>query len=116
MSHLTHTNLLLMAFCILTEAGRELCFKHGADGVNIRQALRSHYIWVGIVLWAVELVAWVRVLEQVPLTLAFPLMAMIYVITFFGGVMLLREPLSNRHALGAFLVTAGVALIGSSGI
>lgn len=116
MTPLAHQDLLLIACCILTEAGRELCFKRGADGQALAQSLRSGFVWAGIGLWAAELLLWVRVLEHVPLTLAFPLMSIVYVVIFLGGLWLLHEPLTRRHALGAVLVTAGVALIGSSGL
>ncbi len=110
------TNIFLILFCVLTEAARELCFKRAADGKSLLVALRNPLIWAGIFFWAIELVAWVRVLEFVPLTVAFPLMALIYVLTFFGGVILLKEPLTKRHGIGALLVTAGVACIGSTGL
>lgn len=113
---LSQMDLLLILFCIVTEAGRELCFKYGADGLELKEALRSKCVWAGMFLWGVELIAWVRVLEHVSLTIAFPIMALMYVVTFSGGVWLLREPFFNRHLLGALLVTLGVALIGSSGV
>ena len=116
MTTLSTTQLLLIFFCRCTETARELCFKRGADGLSVSRALRQPFVWLGVFFWVVEVGAWVRVLESVPLTVAFPLMALVYVGTFFGGVVLLKESFSNRHLLGALLVTLGVAIVGSAGI
>ena len=113
---LTSFDWLLITFCTLTEAGRELCFKQAADHVSVAQALRRPILWCGIGLWIVELVAWLRVLVTVPLTIAYPLMALVYIIIQIGGVVFLNEPFTRRHGLGALLITAGVGCIGSTGI
>ena len=101
---------------MITEASRELCFKHAVDGVSTTVALRHPVLWVGILLWIVELIAWVRVLETVPLTIAFPLMAVVYIVTQLGAVTFLKEKLTPRHGMGALLIAIGVACIGSTGI
>ena len=116
MTTVTSFNWLLIAFCTLTEAGRELCFKQAADKVSVSQALRRPILWLGIALWIIELAAWLRVLETVPLTIAYPLMALVYVIIQIGGVVLLKEPFTKRHGWGALLITVGVGCIGSTGI
>ncbi len=113
---LTAHQLLLIGFCIVTEAARELCFRSAADGTPFLTTLRRPLTWAGIFFWTVELIAWVRVLETTPLTVAFPLAALVYVVTFLSGVLLLKEPFTARHCFAALLVTAGVACIGSTSI
>ena len=109
-------NLLLIGCCTLAEVGRELCFKRAADKSSLGETLRQPLLWVGIPLWGLQLAIWLRVLQTTPLSVAYPLMALVYVLTQLAGVWLLREAFNLRHAAGALLITAGVACIGSSGI
>lgn len=108
--------LLLIGFCIATESGREFCFKHAADDSSFMNTIKKPMVWLGIVFWIVELVAWTIVLETVPLSIAFPLMAMNYIIVVVVGGWLFKERITRRHVLGSLLITAGVACVGVTGI
>lgn len=114
--NLTLPMLGLILFCILTEAAREVCFKHAAHNTVFREALAKPVTWLGILFWAVELVAWTIVLEHVALSIAFPLMALVYVAVVAAGMCVFNEKVNFRHGLGALLITAGVACVGATGI
>ncbi|MES2984149.1 MAG: EamA family transporter [Pseudomonadota bacterium] len=116
MPHLTLAMLLLIGACVLCEAGRELAFKRASDGVDFVTAVKRPLIWFGIGLWLVELVAWIVVLETVPLSIAYPLAALNYVVIVIGGVVLLKEKITRNHMLGALLITLGVACVGVTGL
>jgi len=111
---MTMTVFALILFCIMTEAAHELCFKKAAGG-DFRRQLRDPFIWLGISFWGVEVVAWIKVLESVPLAIAYPLMSLVYVATVLGGALILKEKISFRHTIGALLITTGVACIGVTG-
>ena len=66
--------------------------------------------------WGVELLAWMAVLERVALSIAFPLMALSYVVMVFAAALVLKETISFRHAAGASLITAGVMCVGATGL
>ncbi|MGO4197642.1 permease [Rhizobium sp. YAF28] len=112
---LTGWTFAIIAFCILAETGRELCFKYGAASA-LFETMQKPVIWLGIVFWAVELVMWTRVLEQVALSVAFPLMALSYAAIAFAGAAIFKETINLRHALGIVLVTAGVVCVGATGL
>ena len=112
---LTGWTFAIIAFCILAETGRELCFKYGAASA-LFETMQKPVIWLGIVFWAVELVMWTRVLEQVALSVAFPLMALSYAAIAFAGAVIFKETINLRHALGIVLVTAGVVCVGATGL
>jgi undecaprenyl phosphate-alpha-L-ara4N flippase subunit ArnE len=114
-SGLTAWTLGVILFCILAETGRELCFKRGATDA-LFETLRKPVIWLGIAFWAVELVMWTRVLEQVALSVAFPLMALSYAAIAFAGAVIFKETINHRHALGIVLVTFGVVCVGATGL
>jgi undecaprenyl phosphate-alpha-L-ara4N flippase subunit ArnE len=113
---LTMSALALIAFCIITEAAREVCFKQAAHNVGFAAALAKPVTWLGIVFWGVELVAWTIVLEHVALSIAFPLMALVYVAVVAAGAWIFKEQVNLRHGIGALLITAGVACVGATGI
>ena len=113
---LTMPMLGLILFCVLAETAREVCFKQSASENSPFSALAKPITWLGILLWAVELFAWTAVLEHVPLTIAFPLMALSYVVIVFAGAVIFKENINLRHAAGVFLVTAGVACVGVTGL
>ena len=101
--------ILLVGLAVSIEIIRELCLKLGSN--------RSSRAWVGlgIGLWAV-VVVWIRVLQLVPLSVAFPMMSLCY-----AGLPLLsrslKEAITKRQWIGiVHLITLGVAGIGMSGI
>jgi undecaprenyl phosphate-alpha-L-ara4N flippase subunit ArnE len=61
-------------------------------------------------------VAWTLVLEQVPLSVAYPLMALAYIAIVLGGALVLKEQVNIRLAAGACLIAAGVACVGATGL
>jgi hypothetical protein len=79
-------DLALIAFCIVMETFSALCFKRGVDddAANaqdkgfVLMVATSPLLWVGIALWGVELAAWIVVLERTPLSIAFPIMSLVY--------------------------------------
>ena len=110
----------LLVFCIGVETLQQLSFKTGADRASdaprfARAILTEPLIWLGIVLWVVESVSWVLVLQRAPLSVAYPMMTMTYASVPVAGVMFLRERMSRRQALGSMLILGGVICVGLSG-
>jgi len=108
----------LVLLCVLTEVGSQLNFKAAASGVDPKRPVASLAIqpllWIGILLWAVEVVVWLVVLESAPLAIAYPLMALTYAATPLTAALVLQERLSHKHMIGAGLVAAGALLISLS--
>lgn len=107
--------LALIVFCILTEAGREVCFKFASAGGEGNLFLRPATI-VGVMFWGVEILAWTYVLAHVPISIAFPLMASSYAVIALSGALIFNEELSWRHCAGVALVTGGVICVGVTGL
>ena len=94
-SALTSASAGLLAFCIVTEIGRELSFKAASDGAQGKQAYVAALalqpvLWLGIVFWFVEMIAWLLVLETTPLSLAFPIMTLTYAGVPLAGTLILK--------------------------
>ena len=122
MSPIVVQGAALLALCIPCEIGREIAFKVAADrgatserGLLLGIALQP-LLWAGIAIWAVELVAWVLLLQRAPLSIAFPLMAVTYAGVPLCGHWLLGERLDPRQRAGCALICVGVAVVGLSGV
>ena len=118
---LTPAILSLLAFCIVTEIARELSFKRAAsvaqDKESYARALALHpLLWVGIAFWAVEVIAWILVLEHAALSLAYPIMTLTYAGVPLASALLLRERLSRLQIMGAVLVALGVGCVSLAGL
>lgn len=114
---LTAAQVGVIGFCILTETGREVCFKLAAKKYAFGfKVFFNPTTAVGVVFWFVELVAWCWVLAGAPLSIAFPLMSASYATIALAGAALFGERINRRHALGVAMVVIGVATVGSAGL
>jgi undecaprenyl phosphate-alpha-L-ara4N flippase subunit ArnE len=110
----------LLAFCIAAETIQQVSFKsasniHGRSQRSGPAIARQPLVWLGAAIWVVESIAWVRVLQRTPLSLAFPVMTLSYAIVPLAGVLLLQERMTPRQILGASLIFLGVVCVGMSG-
>lgn len=112
---LNSTMLALILFCVVTEAGREVCFKF-ASAQDRRNPYLHPWTLIGVAFWSVELVAWTYVLAKVPLSIAFPLMASSYAVISIVSAFMFKEKIGLRHSLGVALVSGGVICVGVSGL
>lgn len=115
---LTPWTLGLILFCVLAEVGTQLNFKAASDAAlpesPVLSLFRQPLLWLGIVLWAIEVVAWLLVLQHAPLAIAFPVMALTYAATPLTARLVLKENLSRGQAAGAAVVALGVLIISLS--
>lgn len=110
--------MLLLAASILIDIGGQIAFKLGVQRLEARSVTRPFWqamptepwIVIGVILYAGEFLAWIGVLQNMPLSLAMPFMALSYGGTVAAGRLFLREPVSRRRWAGTALIVAGVAL------
>ena len=116
----------LLIACVALDVSRELCFKMGARAslqVPNWTLLRGSQIhasagWslAGAALWLVEILGWTAVLAKLPLNIAFPIMSLTYAATPMASSLVFGDVISPRRWLGISLVTAGVMIVGASGM
>jgi undecaprenyl phosphate-alpha-L-ara4N flippase subunit ArnE len=107
----------LLGFCVAAEIGLELNFKIASNRVQgvspyVLALARQPALWLAITLWAMEVPAWIVVLEHAPLAIAYPLMTLTFAGVPLASALLLGEPFTRRQAAGAALVTAGILCVG----
>ena len=111
---------ILILLCVAAEITLDLCYKVAVnraakiDGALLT-VLRQPLTWVGMTLWLAQTLMWVRVLQITPLTVAFPMMSLVYIGIPLASRVLLKEKMGARHLLAAGLIAGGVALCASGG-
>lgn len=71
----------------------------------------SPTILTAFVFFAVSALLWIAALRETPLTVAYPMVALSYIIIFVGSYFLFAEPITLTKLLGAVLVVAGIIVI-----
>ena len=112
--------LELMAFPLLIAVG-QLLFKQTAQSVGAPQGLgwllllaRSSSFWLAIVLYAGSTLLWLKILAGMPLSRAYPVVALSFVVVPLMGWMVFHEAITTRVWLGMALIVGGVGLIGTA--
>ena len=110
----------LILFCVLAEVGTQLNFKAASAATRPESPVLSLFgqplLWVGVLLWAIEVVAWLLVLQHAPLVIAFPVMSLTYAATPLAARLVLQERLTRGQAIGAGLVALGVLIVSISDV
>lgn len=115
--------LSLMAWFALSVAcdvAGQLCLKRGADALpgdaaDARQMalamLCSAWIAAGVLIYVVEIFVWLRILAEVPLSIAFPIASLNFLGVTLASRVILKEAVGNRQWAGAVLITLGVIVV-----
>lgn len=90
----------------------QLCLKLGASGVPLTEALTRPYTISGFLLYGISSVFWLAVLKKLPLSTAYPLLALNFVLIIAVSALLLREPVGLYKVFGTGFIVAGIVLVG----
>ncbi len=127
MSRETITALMWLLPAILFSTTGELFLKRGMTEVGsfdfaslntivptFIKILSNPNIWVGFIGFMGGSVFWLSVISRVPLSLAYPMLALSYVIVVVESWIFLGEGLHPLRIIGSVVVGIGVALVGLS--
>lgn len=67
--------------------------------------------WLALALYGLGTLFWIIVLQTVPLSRAYPFMALAFVLVPLLAVVIFKESLSLTYVVGAALIVAGVVVI-----
>jgi drug/metabolite transporter (DMT)-like permease len=111
----------LLLASVLCDVGGQVCFKLGLNGDTeperggiagfVRGIVRSPWIALGVVVYALEFVAWYAALTVAPLSLAMPFAALSYCGIVVASRLILQEHVSRRRWAATLIVAAGVAIV-----
>lgn len=103
---------LSLAAGILLGVGAQLLLKVGATGEGdiMAQLFRPQTI-IGLGLYGMAAFFYIIALRKIPVTVAFPSVALSYAIIALLGVVWLKEPLGIGQIAGIAMIMAGVVLV-----
>lgn len=116
--------LAALSGSIVLSTGGQLCMKAGMDSLHDSLAdaatlsamvLNASVAWTaaGLASYAASLGLWLVVLMRFPLSLAYPMLSISYVLVYAGAVFWprLAEPATPIRTLGTILIVIGVACV-----
>jgi multidrug transporter EmrE-like cation transporter len=68
-------------------------------------------LWVGLACYGVSVILWLGALSRVPVSVAYPMLSIGYVINAFAAALLFGEALSVGKLAGIALICAGVLVL-----
>lgn len=122
------TALMWLIPAMLLSTTGELFLKRGMNEVGVldfaatdtliptlTKIVTNPNIWIGFLGFGLGSVFWLSVISRVPLSLAYPMLGLMYVIIVIESWIFLGEGLHPLRVLGALVVGLGVAMVGLSG-
>lgn len=114
--------ILILINTLILVSGQFL-WKHGLQAgtggfdsmTSVLRLFLSPYVLSGLAMYGAATVLWLFILSRVPLSLAYPIQSLAYVIAVVGAYYIFHEPLSAAKIAGCILILAGVTLIGWKG-
>lgn len=107
-------SLLLILLVSLLSCAAQLCQKQAAY-LGTRQGKKKLFMWIAlsIFLLGVAMLLWLSVLRVVPVSVAYPMLSLNFVLVAIAARLIWRETYSLQQWFGTLAIVAGVALMGS---
>lgn len=78
---------------------------------SVVKTLFSPFVFFGFLLYGLSSIIWLFVLQKFPLSVAYPALAVSYILVVFISSMFLKEPLTFFKIGGTLLIICGVFLL-----
>lgn len=107
----------IFALCgfVLLLSGGQMLFKQAALSLPVVDKLgvagefvRNPWIWAAGALYGVAVILWVVILQKLPLSTAYPFVALSFVVVPLGAALLFQESYSIRTLAGSLLILGGI--------
>jgi undecaprenyl phosphate-alpha-L-ara4N flippase subunit ArnE len=84
----------------------------GAEGIaGLLRTLTDPYLLAAFAIYGTATVLWVYVLRHLPLSQAYPFMALSFVLVPLASTLIFGEPLGLRYWIGAAMIVAGMVIV-----
>lgn len=118
---MNYINFLLILVNTLILVSGQFLWKYGMQGqsitLNISSIIKvffSPFVFTGLIMYGLATVLWLYILSKVPLSIAYPIQSLAYIIAVFGAYFIFNETLTIYKILGCLLIMIGVSLIALS--
>ena len=120
---MTRLTALLIGASVCLSALGQLLLKAGVATPRVQAAASgsipgfliavagSWLVWVGLAVFGVSVLMWLSVLARVPVSTAYPFVALGLILTAGLGYFLFGEAMSTGKIIGILLIAAGVVLV-----
>ena len=100
---------------VLLNAAAQLLLKAGtnAEPLGLRLAIEPH-ILAGLACYVVSVVVWVVALSKVPVSIAYPMLSIGYVVNAIAAYYLLGENVTPLRLVGIGIIIVGVFVVARS--
>lgn len=89
-------------------------FDGGTLVASVELLLKSPSFWIGMVCYGGSLCVWLAALSKAPVSVAYPMLSIGYIVVAAASVIWLGETLSPAKLLGILLICGGVILVSRS--
>lgn len=108
----------LLVIMMLSALAGQLLLKSGVNQSQLEASFQSvvrtllmPHIILGFTIYGLSSILWLFVLQKLPLSVAYPSLAITYVLIVFLSAVFIREPLTVNKVIGSFIIVTGVFLI-----
>ncbi|MDT9587124.1 MAG: 4-amino-4-deoxy-L-arabinose-phosphoundecaprenol flippase subunit ArnE [Candidatus Arsenophonus melophagi] len=105
--------LLLLSVSLLTCFGH-LCQKQAVVcwcRLPAKKSLALKWLIMAAILLALSMLFWLKLLQVLPLSIAYPMLSINFVIITLIGQYIYQEKISMKHWTGLFLIMLGIILL-----
>lgn len=123
---MTAVSFALVLTGVLLNAAAQLLLKAGTNAVGhfefhldnvlpvgMKLAFEPHILG-GLACYAVSVVVWIMALSRVPVSIAYPMLSIGYIVNAIAAFYLFNEPLAGQKLLGIGFIVVGVWLVARS--
>ena len=113
------TKLVYAALLLAVAANTagQILFKISADRMHdevdgfIMSCILSPYIWFAMGFYFMASIIWVWVLQWLPISTAYPVMSLVFILVPFAGIFFFNESQDIRFFIGTALILGGIFLV-----
>ncbi|MBI5785244.1 MAG: EamA family transporter [Rhodocyclales bacterium] len=123
---MTAVSFALVLTGVLLNAAAQLLLKAGTNAighfefhldnvlpVGMKIALEPHILG-GLACYGISVVVWIMALSRVPVSIAYPMLSIGYIVNAIAAYYLFNEPLAGQKLLGIGFIVIGVWLVARS--
>jgi multidrug transporter EmrE-like cation transporter len=123
---MTPISFALVLIGVLLNAAAQLLLKAGTNAVGqfefhldnvlpvgMKLAFEPHILG-GLTCYVISVVIWIMALSRVPVSVAYPMLSIGYIVNAFAAFYLFDEPLAGQKLLGIGFIVVGVWLVARS--
>ena len=112
------TTLALILAAIVLSATGQLLLKSGASHLRglarldfLTAAAKDMHVLSGLAAWIAATICWLFVLRVAPLSRAYGLTSLTYVLVLLASILFLGEQVRRLHVVGTLLIVIGIACL-----